>query len=288
MKIYISNYLSGSISIINTEKLEVEKEIKLEEHVYPHYFCIDEEENMIYIPSSNSGILYAVDLNTDKIIDTVSIGGTLRQIAHNEEDLFLANEDTDSIYILDKEELNPVGVISVDTMPRGLALNKETNKLYVPCINSIICIDANKESIDKKINIDFKPWHIKLDTEKKEIYISTLDGKIIILDENSMNINRMIEDFLLPVEICFNYSGKKIYVTDLGYRNVRILDYETGLYIGCINVNGNPQGLEISKDEKLLFVSDTQQNSIKVYETSSNKLVKEIKVGKEPTTIVCV
>lgn len=82
--------------------------------------------------------------------------------------------------------------------------------------------------------------------------------------------------------------AKKVYVADLGYNNVRILDYTTSRYIGNIEINGIPQGLEISKDEKLLFVSDTQENSVKVYETANNKLIKEIKVGKEPTTIICL
>lgn len=288
MKIYISNYLSGSISIIDIEKLKVEKEIKLEENIYPHYFCIDEDNDLIYIPSSNNGILYIVDLRTDKVVDTVSIGGSLSQIALNNEDLFLANEDSDSIYILNKKDLNPVGIISVDNMPHGFDINRDTNKIYVPCIKSIVCIDASKECVEKKVDLDFKAWHIKLDTRKKEIYVSTLDGKLVILDETSMSIKRVLEDFLLPVEICFNYSQNKIYMTDLGHRNVRILDYETGQYIGSIDVDGNPQGLEISKDDKLLFVSDTQRDSIKVYDTSNNVLIKEVKVGKEPTTIICV
>lgn len=288
MKIYISNYLSGSISVIDVEKLEVEKEIKLEENIYPHYFCIDKEKNLIYIPSCNNGTLYIVDLNTNKVVDTVSIGGSLSQIVINNDDLFLANEDTDSIYILDKKGLNPVGVISVDNMPHGFDINTEANRIYALCIKSIVCIDAVQKCIEKKVDLDFKAWHIKLNTRKKEIYVSTLDGKLVILDEDSMSIKRIIEDFLLPIEICFNYSQNKIYVTDLGYKNVSILDYTTGQYIGSIEVNGNPQGLEISKNEKLLFVSDTQKNSIKVYDTSNNVLIKEVKVGKEPTTIIYV
>lgn len=136
--------------------------------------------------------------------------------------------------------------------------------------------------------MDFRAWHIELDKQKKEMYISTLDGKLIIIDEVSMDIKKVLYEFLLPVEIRFNYSGKKVYVADLGYNNVRILDYTTSRYIGNIEINGIPQGLEISKDEKLLFVSDTQENSVKVYETANNKLIKEIKVGKEPTTIICL
>ena len=103
-----------------------------------------------------------------------------------------------------------------------------------------------------------------------------------------MEIINIIDIFLLPVEICFNYSAKKIYVADLGYKDIKILDYDTGKYLGCIDVEGNPQGLEISKDEKLLLVSDTQKNSVKIYDISNNKLLKEVNVGKEPTTILCV
>ena len=59
-----------------------------------------------------------------------------------------------------------------------------------------------------------------------------------------------------------------------------ILDY--------INIDGNPQGLQISNDYKLLFISDTKNNLIKIYNTLDNILLKDIKVGKEPTTIICM
>ena len=86
----------------------------------------------------------------------------------------------------------------------------------------------------------------------------------------------------------FNYKDKKVYIADLGYKCIKMIDYNQGKYIGSINIDGIPQGLEISQDEKKLFVSDTQKNSVKVYDTSNNELIKEIKVGKEPTTIICM
>lgn len=288
MKVYISNYLSKSISVLNYETFNLEEDIELEERIYPHHFCIDKEKSLIYIPSSNDGILYVLDLNTNKIVDNVSIGGSLSQVVLCNGELFISNEDSNSIYIIDQESLNPVGIISVDEMPHGFDFDKENNKLYVPCINSILCIDTANKCIDKKLDIEFKAWHIKIDIKKNEIYTSTLDGKVVILDADSMVLKNVIDEFLLPVQICFNYSGKKVYIADLGYKNIKILDYETGKYLGCIEVNGNPQGLEISKNEDLLFVSDTQTNSIKIYSTLDNSLLKEVKVGKEPTTILCL
>lgn len=288
MKLYTSNYLSKSISVINYDKLILEKEIKLEADICPHHFCIEKESNTMYLPSASDGVLYVLDIDTDKIVDSVSIGGNLSQISMCKEELFISNEDSNSIYIVSKNNLEPVGIIGVDNMPHGFALDKIDNRLYVPCIDSIICIDIEKKSIEKKIAMDLKAWHIKVDSHKNYIYTSTLDGKIVVLDKLKLNIHHIIDDFLIPVEICINYNAGLIYVADLGYKNIKILDYDNYKLIGCIDIGGNPQGLEISNDGKYLFVTDTFNNSVKIYDTSNNELIKEIKVGKEPTTILFV
>lgn len=288
MKVYISNYLSKSISIIDYETLTLEREIKLDENIYPHHFCIDKEKNKMYLPSSSNGILYVLDMTNEKIIDSSSVGGSLTQVALYNEEIFIANEDSNSIYFMDKNTLDPIGMVSVDDMPHGFCFDLPRKKLYVPCMDSITSIDIINKVVEQKMSIDFKAWHVQLDKYKNEIYVSTLDGKVVVIDEESLQTKQVYDEFLLPVQISFNYKDKKVYIADLGYKNIKILDYNQVKYIGNIDVDGIPQGLEISKDEKRLFVSDTQRNSVKVYDTATNGLIKEIKVGKEPTTIICM
>ena len=288
MKVYVSNYLSKSISIIDYDTLTLEREIKLDENIYPHHFCIDKEKKKIYLPSSSNGILYVLDMKNEKIIDSSSIGGSLTQIAMFEEEIFVANEDSNSIYFMDKNTLDPIGMITVDDMPHGFCFDLPRKKLYVPCMDSITSIDIINKVIESKIDTDFKSWHVQLDKYKSEIYVSTLDGKVVVIDEESLVIKQIFNEFLLPVQISINYKNKKVYVADLGYKNIKILDLNRGKYIGHIDIDGIPQGLEISPDEERLFISDTQKNSVKVYNTSTNKLIKEITVGKEPTTIICM
>ena len=288
MKVYISNYLSHSISIIDYETLEMEREIVLDNNIYPHHFCVDEDEGKIYIPSLVNGTLYEVDIISGKILNSISVGGSLSQIFMHGDELFVSNEDTNSIYIINKYTLEAISMISVDDMPHGLGYDQKNNKLYVPCINSIICIDIENKIIYKKIDTDFKAWHLEVDEKKKEIYVSTLDGKLVILKEDDLEIINTFYELLLPVQIRFNYIDERVYISDLGYNQIKILDYRLGKYIGKINVNGIPQGLEISKDYSSLFVSDTENDEIKVYDTKTNQLIKAIHVGKEPTTIVCL
>ena len=288
MKVYISNYLSHSISIIDYETLEMEREIVLDNNIYPHHFCVDEDEGKIYIPSLVNGTLYEIDIISGKILNSISVGGSLSQIFMHGDELFVSNEDTNSIYIINKYTLEAISMISVDDMPHGLGYDQKNNKLYVPCINSIICIDIENKSIYKKIDTDFKAWHLEVDEKKKEIYVSTLDGKLVILKEDDLEIINTFYELLLPVQIRFNYIDERVYISDLGYNQIKILDYRLGKYIGKIKVNGIPQGLEISKDYSRLFVSDTENDEIKVYDTKTNQLIKAIHVGKEPTTIVCL
>ena len=288
MKVYISNYLSHSISIIDYETLEMEREIVLDNNIYPHHFCVDEDEGKIYIPSLVNGTLYEVDIISGKILNSISVGGSLSQIFMHGDELFVSNEDTNSIYIINKYTLEAISMLSVDDMPHGLGYDQKNNKLYVPCINSIICIDIENKIIYKKIDTDFKAWHLEVDEKKKEIYVSTLDGKLVILKEDDLEIINTFYELLLPVQIRFNYIDERVYISDLGYNQIKILDYRLGKYIGNIKVNGIPQGLEISKDYSRLFVSDTENDEIKVYDTKTNQLIKAIHVGKEPTTIVCL
>ena len=111
---------------------------------------------------------------------------------------------------------------------------------------------------------------------------------MVVVNEETLEIIKSIDEFLVPIQICFNYKNKKIYVADMESKEVIILDYETSQVLDCIKIDGNPQGLQISKDYNLLFVSDTKSNSVKIYNTVDNSLIKNIPVGKEPTTILCV
>ncbi len=288
MKIYVSNYLSKSISVIDYDTLILEREIKLDDNIYPHHFCIDKDKNKIYLPSAINGMLYVLDINEGKILDSASIGGSLSQIAIFQDEIFIANEDSNSIYFMDKNTLDPIGMLSVDNMPHGFCMDKFNKKLYVPCMDSIICIDIINKIIEKKINMDFKAWHLQLDKQRKEIYVSTLDGKVVVIDQKTFTIKKVFDELLLPVQIAFNYKDNKVYIADLGYKNIKIIDYNLGKYIGNIHIDGIPQGLQISTDENRLLLSDTQNNSLRVYDTSTNGLIKEVKIGKEPTTIVCI
>ncbi|MCT4507791.1 MAG: YncE family protein [Tepidibacter sp.] len=287
MKIYVSNFGSNNIAIIN-EQLEVEDKIYLDENIFVHHFCIDEHDEQIYIPSGLNGILYVMNIENRSIIDSISMGGNLSQVVmHSNKELYIANEDSNSIYIVDAKNNDPIGVICVDSMPHGIIIDEEQKNLYVPCSNSLLVIDILSKSIVKNIKLDFKPWHLKINKEENIIYIVAKNGSIILVDRFKFEIVNILDCFKLPVEISINYSKKEMYVTDFCNKSIEVLNYKNNNHIKSIKVEGRPLGIDISKDEKKLFVSDVKNNLIKVFEANSLELIKDINVDKEPTTVIC-
>ena len=288
MKVYVSNYLSNSISILDPEVLEVESEILFEDAIHPHSFYIDNQRNIMYIPSSITGDLYLWSFEENKIIDTLSIGGNINGLMIHNSEMYLVNEDSNSIYIIDIKTLKPEGIISVDEMPRGLDIDKINNKLYVPCSETIVKIDTKTKQIEKVKEIKLKAWSLKLNNDTSEIYVATIEGKILVLDRESLDIKNIIDKCILPIEMVISNIHNRVYISDIGCKGIIVLDYKTNDVLDTIDVGGYPQGLCLINDDKYILVSDTQNNIIKIYSTEESKLIKSIKVGKEPTTIACL
>ncbi|MDR0880324.1 MAG: YncE family protein [Clostridioides sp.] len=286
MNLYVSNYLSKSIGVINLESLKLEEIIQIGENIYPHHFFVDIGESRAYIPNSIDGMLFVIDIRSKKIIESTSVGGSPTRIILNDEDIYLANQDTDSINIFNRRDLSPVALIKVGSMPHGFDISEEKKKLYVPCRDMLVCIDIEKKAIDSIRKLDYRLWHLKIDPKKSELYATTIDGKLIVFDQDTFEIKAVLDGMVLPVEIGIDYVNKRVYVTDLGYGGVWVIDYDTKKIVDCIKICGTAQGLLVLDEIGLMFVTDTENNCVNVYGTGDLRLKKKIDVGKEPTSII--
>lgn len=156
MNIYIFNFLSRNISIIDEKSLEVVDEIYLNENIYPHNFYA--YNGILYISNSYDGYLYLLDLKDKKIKDSVAVGTNIKNIKIHNEEIFIINEDANSIYILNLENLSPICVISVNNNPYDFDIVGE--KLFVKGNNSIIIIDIKEKNIVGEIKTKNEPTTI--------------------------------------------------------------------------------------------------------------------------------
>ena len=145
MKLYVSNYLSNSISIIDCDTLTLEREVYLGDDICTHHFCIEKDKDIIYLPSASDGVLYVLDIKTEKILDSISIGGNLSQIYICNDELFIVNEDSNSIYIVSKINLLILAIIFAICIFILNNIKLNIAKYIIIAINGIITILLNTE-----------------------------------------------------------------------------------------------------------------------------------------------
>jgi YVTN family beta-propeller protein len=121
------------------------------------------------------------------------------------------------------------------------------------------------------------------------LFLSVCVGSSILYKDMKLRKlkNKINKNIDIPISILVPAHNEEVTVCDT-IKSLLNLDYNNYEMIGYIDIDGTPQGLEISNDGKYLFVTDTFNNSVKIYNTDDNELIKAIKVGKEPTTIIFV
>jgi YVTN family beta-propeller protein len=89
-------------------------------------------------------------------------------------------------------------------------------------------------------------------------------------------------------EVCVSADGGHAYVSNDKDNTVTVVDLETKKATATIDLPGlkRPDGCATSPDSKKLYVAASDSETIVVISTVTNKILKQVKVGKEPRRIV--
>lgn len=76
-----------------------------------------------------------------------------------------------------------------------------------------------------------------------------------------------------------------LYVVNEASGNISVIDTAVNKVADTITVEGNPKGIALSPDGKILYVTLGDQNSVAVVDAGSNQVVASIPVGTDPQAI---
>jgi YVTN family beta-propeller protein len=63
---------------------------------------------------------------------------------------------------------------------------------------------------------------------------------------------------------------------------IGVVDLASGKFVGKINSGSDPESFDLSRDERLLYVSNEDTGQASVVDVASEKVVRQVKVGYEP------
>jgi YVTN family beta-propeller protein len=235
-RVYVSHFLSGTISVINTTDNAVEQTIP----VTPGLYGVTAHPNNehIYVAENDSGTVKRIDLGGDIPIHA-GIGATPYGLAMNRDGtwLFVTAPLNDAIEVLDPLVKNDAR-INYAGFPVQLAVSSDGALLYVTeyFASTVAVLDiSGLESGDVDFNAEVvanvsvpaNPYGISLSPDGTSAFVAHFgsENAVSVIDVQSQTVVDTIQmDHGMVRGVTATADGARIYVTNYFDRSVSVID----------------------------------------------------------------
>ncbi len=169
--------------------------------------------------------------------------------------------------------------------------------------NKAYIIDVRTLKLVKVIPVDIAPEHLAFSPDSRWYYQGNPEGdSISVIDMQSLTKIKTIPGFIEPLNVTFTADGSKAYVGNYGAHWVGVVDVRRHELLKKIQIAefpgiakldpdkhlGEVHGINIAMmapDGRYLYAADGDLGVVGVIDSREDKIVKVIRVGKDPWRI---
>src|SRR5437588_10881900 len=119
---YVANEKSNTVSVIDTNKWEVVRTIKVGQR--PRGIAFTKDQKYVLVAVGDDDTIQMIDTKTNEVVDTLPSGPDpelfIQDLAGKI--LYVANENDNTVTIIDIEKRARLGEVAVRVQPEGMAL----------------------------------------------------------------------------------------------------------------------------------------------------------------------
>ncbi len=259
-------------------------------------------ERFAFVTSEGDNNIAVIDLNSEKVVKTLSTGKTPHALAFTKEGKgYVNNRGSRDLTVIDANKLEVIKTIPLPAVSMLHALSPDGRTLSVVYKDAlkISFIDTSTDTIIKTISIGKEPEGIFKGAMMKHPYWSK-DGRFIYASDNVNNAIVKVDAATGEIKATIvmpgtnhylnpSKDGKLLYAvnetTKGGGTSITLIDSETDKIIKDIPIplEAGEQGLghhgEFTKDGKYFFSCNEGGRTVAVLDTAKKEIVKTIKVG---------
>ncbi|KLU66048.1 N-acetylmuramoyl-L-alanine amidase LytC precursor [Desulfosporosinus acididurans] len=272
-KIYVANYESNSIMVIDGTTNTIDKAISVGNT--PCSVAVNTVTNKIYVANPGSNSITVIDGATNTTGTAISLGNSPSAVAVNTvtNKIYVASGLSNSITVIDGVT-NTIGTsISLGDSPSSVSVNTVTNKIYVANLgsNSITVIDGATNTIGIAISLGDSPSSVAVNPATNKIYVANVtSNSITVIDGATNTIGGTISVGTLPIAVATDSVTNKIFVTNIASNNVTVIDGATNTTYGTIFAGNMPYAVAVNPDTNKIYVANASSNSITVIDGATN------------------
>ncbi len=291
--VYISNEKGNSLTVIDSNTLEVQTTIPVGQR--PRGIMLTKDDKKVLICASDSDTVQVLDVASRKIVADLPSGPDpeLLNIHPSGSPVYVANEDDSMLTVIDLETKKVLAEVPVGVEPEGVGMSPDGKVVVVTSetTNMAHFIDTETNEIFDNVLVGQRPRFADFTADGAQLWVtSEVAGTATVIDAKTREILKVIEfsvpgvqpEYIQPVGVRISKDGTKAFVA-LGPANrVAVINAKTFEVEDYLLVGKRVWQLAFTPDQKLLFATNGNSNDVSVIDVQSLKVIKSIPTGTAP------
>src|ERR1700751_818071 len=226
------------------------------------YLTIDYDDHYLFCAHLGAGRLYVIDLQTNKLIKTISnlpgIEGV--EYAPDVKKLYTSNWHEDQIGVIDVKTLEIVKKIPTDSKPDGSAYAAPFHTLYVSDerAKAVAVVDTTRDEVVRMLRFDSETGMPQYEPVAKKIYVNLQDLNVFaVIDPENDHLVGMH-----PVSKCKGNHGMALdaehhraFLACEGNELMTVFDLDRNVPIAFLPLAGGPDVIKFDPGLRRIYVA---------------------------------
>jgi YVTN family beta-propeller protein len=305
-RVYVTNEVSGDLTVVDSEKMDVVATIPLGKrprgiHASPDgkfiYVALSGtpaappgvDEDSLPPPDKSADGIAVVDVAQMKMVRMIQAGSDPENfdVSKDGKLIYVSNEDVSGVGVVDIAAGKVVQTYHTGEQPEGVTVTPDGKLVYSTCEEdgTIAVIDPAAGKVQKIFKVGRRPRNIVFLPDGKTGYVNAEnDGSVVMFDatknEQTQVISLGTPGEIKPMGLQLSPDSSKLYVSTGRGHKAFVIDTKTNQVVTSVEVGPRPWGIGVSPDGKILFTANGSSNDITVLDLATNAITKKIPGGK--------
>ena len=240
----------------------------------------------VYVPDSKSNSVTVIDPATFRVIDRFSVGRLPQHVtpSYDLKTLWVLNDKGNSLTRVDPATAKPVETIAVRD-PYNMYYTPDGRYAIVVAEqhHQLNFLDPAHMTLHHSLDVPCKGVdHMDFSADGKYLIASCeFEGALVKVDvERQSVLGRLpLPERGMPQDVKLSPDGSVFYVADMEAGGVHMVDGDHLRYIGFIGTGKGAHGLYVSRDSRLLYVSNRGEGTVSLIDFRSREQIAKWRLG---------
>ena len=204
-KVYITNFKSNTVTIIDGDTNQQISEIKVSSS--PYGIGINTETKILFVALERANILSIIDTESGDVVTEIELADPYDVAVNSKTNkAYVTSDKTNTVFVIDGNQNAVVSSFTVDD-PCGVAVNEATNMVYVTSesTDTVHVIDGTDDSFVTTIDVGKSPRGVVANPFTNQVYVTNqLDDTVTVIDGSKNRDKEGWISYGLPKFFCGN------------------------------------------------------------------------------------